>query len=497
MPNKEKTHEVEWHELNRKFKNLSTGVFHKIIVKREAVPLVFVPGIMGSRLRGAGGDMRWDSGSKKFMLKTYALAKPEKRKKLLIGSQFDPDFLKVADADPVGDGVQGVSAGSYGDFIRRLQTHDWGPLNKLFDFPVYAFGYNWTDTSYNSGRKLAWRIADIINECNKEKRPCRHVILISHSMGGIVCRSASELHGSRDYILGVIHGVQPVTGACAAYWRMKAGFEADGFFNFFKKIASKALGNNGRAVTAALANMPGGLELLPTRDYRANDGSRSWLRIFNKDGREEPALPRLMDPYEEIYRERHAYWRLVDEELLDLSDKEDEDTSDDNDAFDADNDEDVLAQWDNYIELLDMAEKFHNRLGLKKHPRSFCFHGRGHTTADTIRYQISREYDIMDHYQPNASGTSHYQTRGFFHVLSRDKHKLITKSVLQDPTGHGDGTVPISSGGALDRSASSPPDPEAFKIEHEPAYKENDDTFRFTLRAIGRLCQIKLEEHGL
>ena len=90
-----------------------------------------------------------------------------------------------------------------------------------------------------------------------------------------------------------------------------------------------------------------------------------------------------------------------------------------------------------------------------------------------------------------------YKTRGFRHVLSSKKNGGGFQSVLQEPSGAGDGTVSISSGGALDSGASKPPEPEVFNIKHEPAYKKNDDTFRFVRQTIAGLCQIKLEEYGL
>jgi len=39
---------AEWHELEKKFSGLKTDLKHEIEVKREAIPLIFVPGIMGS-----------------------------------------------------------------------------------------------------------------------------------------------------------------------------------------------------------------------------------------------------------------------------------------------------------------------------------------------------------------------------------------------------------------------------------------------------------------
>jgi triacylglycerol esterase/lipase EstA (alpha/beta hydrolase family) len=57
-------------------------------------------------------------------------------------------------------------------------------------------------------------------------RKCEKVILVTHSMGGLVARYYSELldgdFGQKN-ILGIVHGVMPDRGAPMAYKRMKAG----------------------------------------------------------------------------------------------------------------------------------------------------------------------------------------------------------------------------------------------------------------------------------
>jgi hypothetical protein len=43
----------------------------QVRVARAAIPLVFVPGIMGSRLKQKNGSRVWDPDDMKFMLSTY------------------------------------------------------------------------------------------------------------------------------------------------------------------------------------------------------------------------------------------------------------------------------------------------------------------------------------------------------------------------------------------------------------------------------------------
>jgi len=320
---------VDWDKLDKVFCDLKTNQKHEIEVQREAIPLIFIPGIMGSVLRlkntdgsgrGANGlpNMRWDPSGKWFMLSNYSGESGATRRDMLIGSDFNKDFLEVHNSSPIGNGFQGVSSDSYLEYLTFLQNPEiFGPLTKIFDFPVFAVGYNWTDTNTNSGKELSKRIDEIISEAKKNTGLCEKVILITHSMGGLVSRSASELAGAKSKILGIVHGVQPATGAAAAYWRIKAGFEGC-------NMASRVLGNNAHTTTPILGNMPGGLELLPNQFYQDNAGRKQWLIVTEK-GKEIIAEPKL-DPYNDIYRVKgtgdetkhpdRKYWGLVDPDLL-------------------------------------------------------------------------------------------------------------------------------------------------------------------------------------
>lgn len=220
---------------------------------------------------------------------------------------------------------------------------DWGsetgePLTReeilhaaRYKFDVWAGGYNWIQSNrdsgqqikdfienqmlpfYNQGRTI--RVTGTPDGKGKDeatmvrRRPSRvvaeKVIIVTHSMGGLVSRALTEIHGC-DKVLGVSHGVQPATGAPAAYKRMRAGFEGK------EQII---LGSNAAEVTAVSAQSPGALELLPTADY--NDG-KPWLFVRERkvgQGAQHPpvlALPQHGDPYSEIYQ-TSAWYGLVNE----------------------------------------------------------------------------------------------------------------------------------------------------------------------------------------
>lgn len=174
-----KKHTVDWNKVDEFLAGLETTEKHEIEVRREAIPIVFVPGIMGTHLRRKGSDpegkqdglpnLRWNPSSGSWAFKNLVGEDGAARRRLIVGNpteNFDPNYLEVDEASPVGDGWHGIMT-NYQKFLKVLREHDWGLLNKCFVFPVYAVGYNWTDDVTNGGKYLAKRIDEIIEESTK------------------------------------------------------------------------------------------------------------------------------------------------------------------------------------------------------------------------------------------------------------------------------------------------------------------------------------------
>jgi len=398
---------IKWHELFKPIEGLKADSKNHLIVEREIIPIIFVPGIMGSRLKNGDDEKVWDPDAKFFMLKKYGMfyVSAEERMELLLGvspnadplsamnndSSHNEEFNKYKGADKRNWG--GISWSSYGKFMEKLVEHTFtDPIKQCFEFPLHACGYNWTGSNYDSGKALAAYIDETINVYKKKGRMCEKVILITHSMGGLTARSACVLHGAESKVLGVLHGVQPATGSPAAYWRMKAGWErpkasgpnnsvSDWFKSPLKMFkyyaggyaAAWVLGTDGEEVTSLLANMPGGLELLPTKDYVDNEGNKQWLRYTDGNSNEH-ALPKS-DPYKEIYLAKDVFYRLVNPEWIGESVN-----SDLADLMDTDN-------WSIYESNLEYAKDFHDELGQSVHDESFQFYSTGLATADHIEFK--------------------------------------------------------------------------------------------------------------
>jgi hypothetical protein len=502
--------EIQWHQLFKPLKGMKQGAKNQLVVKREVIPIVFVPGIMGTRMKNSSGKKIWDPDDALFMLKNYGLAwkGADDKKAAIIGKKFSEDFLQVFNDDKDHNedkledfpgaaerGWGGVSWSSYGKILSALQTRTWSPLMRLcFEMPVYACGYNWTASNSTSGKKLKEFIDKVVAD-NK----CEHVIIVTHSMGGLVTRSACIEHGANSKVLGIIHGVQPVFGAAAAYWRMKAGFERTDLMSI---PAAWVLGTNGEEVTALLGNMPGGLQLLPSQDYTANDGSKQWLQFQDHTGKQVAAMPKGGDPYAEIYKEQKLYWRLVNPAHLEPEQDEDSPKS-------------AKTVWAGFTQKLDKTKAFHQRVGLSPNVETQVFYGSGmeHPTADRIVYKLSPNgfmkqagefikvlwntgraarlaggwgaavylgYEALTH-------TDWWKSRGGFETeIVLDDAKL--RVTLERPDGAGDGTVPESSGKALKVAATPIP-----KIAHEPAYQDKTAQ-EFTFKAITKFCNAKIDK---
>jgi pimeloyl-ACP methyl ester carboxylesterase len=170
-------------------------------------------------------------------------------------------------------------------FVAGIAPSDWQahsiPVLKELDektmretvkgcwFPVHAMGYNWLRGNEESGISVAKRITSLMKRYQDQGFQCEKVILITHSMGGLVARAVihPDMGNLNDKVLGIVHGVMPATGAGTAYKRVRCGFEGSG-------ISAKILGHIGSNVTPVLGNSQGGLELLPSQAY-----GNHWLQV--------------------------------------------------------------------------------------------------------------------------------------------------------------------------------------------------------------------------
>ncbi|RKG36859.1 esterase/lipase family protein [Acinetobacter rongchengensis] len=97
-----------------------------------------------------------------------------------------------------------------------------------YAFPVFACGYNWLDSNMNSADKIADRLNNEVMAQVKKEYPTakfKKFIIVTHSMGGLVARALIQNDKVKDKIAGVVHGVMPASGAPAVYQRLTVGWD--------------------------------------------------------------------------------------------------------------------------------------------------------------------------------------------------------------------------------------------------------------------------------
>jgi len=252
--------------------------------------------------------------------------------------------------------------GEWGDWENNPSLAAMGDASGLkiaadTQYEVWAAGYNWLQSNRDSAK-------DIIDYINNTVLPhyrgkADNVIIVTHSMGGLVARAIVACHGFSK-LYGVIHGAMPATGAPASYKRVRAGFEA--------LAEKKILGRDAADAVAVMAFASGPLELLPSHDY--NDG-QPWL--FAKDTTSMDRILRLPEncPYEEIYKSE-KWWGLVPENNNKLFDpagiitEREENTS----KWSGVGDEPPSLR-SRFCEVIDGVKSFHNDIEKKYHPETF------------------------------------------------------------------------------------------------------------------------------
>lgn len=533
------------------------------------VPVIVVPGIMGTNLRArrhprlgriedernrmvAPGEAVWrpPNGKQAGLSASFEWDKfsPADRQRL-----FDQATLEVDDNGPVilpepedgyvlteqevrQRGWGEVYADSYGGLLYALQTRlnqtfgfddqarkrfvkqhwkeviacdpqKWGmrefaPLTEVqlekhaqHYFPVYAVGYCWLLDCKESSQLLEKRILAIIESWRKTKRRCDKVILVTHSMGGLVARACAKR--IPDKIAGVIHGVMPALGAPVAYRRIAYGTETSSPSNgagenFASSRLAKILGETTEKTTPVLAASPGALELLPNHRY-----AQPWLHVRvittfgpvrtagfgTKDDavriKESAAdylhLPnaRMPNPYD-VYRDLTSWYRLINPGLVDPAQK--------------------YVKRRGGVEkvvrsAIAAAEDFHRELDDYYHPNTYAFYGE-----DPHKLSYGEVRWVARHGAGSAGTltTGNIAAAKFLgHTFGRHRRVLVEgKAELhfapEVQNVHGDGTVPAQSGAGVVGKVKH-----VFATggyDHQDSYK-NNEMLMLTLRLIVKIVQ--------
>jgi hypothetical protein len=487
----------------------------------KVVPVVFIPGIMGTNLRLRAdtkqhtndtkpGDPVWrpPNGSFDGMSEVWKWARREPSQRQLL---LDAEAVEV---DPSGDlppsqlteqqmreqGWGEVHAGSYGGFLatlqqylettfelagtqRRIKEHwraviacepaRWGvqsvpPLTEPelehyagYYYPVYAIGYNWLQSCAESAERVQKRVLEIIRHWQSLHRDCKQVILVTHSMGGLVARACAKQIPAQ--IAGVVHGVMPALGAPVAYRRIACGTEGGRFERgMVSSIAddgfARIAGATAEETTPVMAVAPGVMELLPNQSYPPG-----WLVVRVKSSvnsevtyRDVLALPKG-NPYD-FYRDITSWYRMIDPALADPGGKYTENRSN------------LMAKIGRAI---DKAERLHTQIlsdpgpaGAKQapkphgdggnpkpvnayyHPMTYAFYEAddAHRAFGQVRWVAEEPLGVGAVLTPNNVRDGrlvHRDEDGAREIEVEGKYRLRFRPWLQDAPG--DDTVPLQS----------------------------------------------------
>lgn len=462
----------------------------------RVIPVIFIPGVMGSNLKNEDGEV-WQFSAASLV--KLPLANAKKRKQLL-----DPATTVVDDSGEIlNDGADGKKFPSrrargwgsafymsYGEALDRLQyllsdddilmdnyfretqlqtarqrfigvrigdepqgqvlSEEEVAHGHKFLFPLHVFGYNWLQSNADSAALLGEYIRKVLSTYHG-RLAVNKVILITHSMGGLVARHYSENMGGQDSILGIVHGVMPDLGSPAAYRRMKIGERG---------ITGMIIGDSAEKLMPVLAQSPGPLQLLPGMAY-----GPGWLKINSKET--QLSLP-VANPYEEIYLNKTAWWRLCEQDLL-L--------------------DDTRAEWNKYeTKISNVVKKFIEQLNGKYHPQTWLFYGASKSNPSdgflTWKEWIPQSVKEAQRYRGNAGNP--------FELSPLRAHQLISSA------SPGDGTVPITS---VRTSSSRIQGVLATDVDHERAYavdpvdrsrsvySDLSDALVFTVRSVVKIVQ--------
>ncbi|MCK6674571.1 GPI inositol-deacylase, partial [Enterobacter roggenkampii] len=288
------------------------------------------------------------------------------------------------------------------------------------------------------------------------------VIIVTHSMGGLVARYASQVLGAKDNILGIVHGVIPDLGSPAAYRRMKVGAKQEG-------MAGAVLGNTAEELMPVLARAPAPLQLLPSAKYLSG---APWLSVegAGEDG-SDVKLPQAGDPFGEIYLNKTLWYRLYESDIID----KDEAVSQSN--------------WIEYNDLIDKnVQPYIESLDNLYHPNTYAFYGNKIDSDGTLMWRKTSITYPKNRHESDRKLPNNYREIPL--PFNRSQMYVITSSNTA-----GDCTVPVESLSAICRN-SEIKSVLAIGVDHQGAYDVSSmkdiqarPALQFTLRAIVKMVQ--------
>ncbi|MBV4460114.1 alpha/beta hydrolase [Pseudomonas sp. COR58] len=395
----------------------------------HAIPVIFVPGIMGSPLMSTGpaatllgednrwawfpddpkgwiaGLTRWKSYNSLTPLERKQLLDPQQTRAFSAPEDADRETLaKFVNTLPVQEarnrGWGSVSLDSYGPILnfleaqlRFIQTPEgkpypgvmaavphsasiWGDLKGYSPLKPEAlkaaaeFRYPVYAVGYNWLNSNAQAADYLAGKIRATLERCRKELNVKCEHGVILVTHSmgglvARMCAKRNPEL--IQGV--VHGVQPAIGAATAYRRVRAGWEDFK--GAVGLGGTGKKIMPIFANAAGPLELLPNQRY-----GEGWLRA-TCDGKELFRMPNGTDPYTQIYLKQNAWWRLMNAAWINPTGNTTQAT--------------LVSAWSNYERMLGHAKAFHASLGDYYHPNSFVHYGSdpGHQAFHRVTWAVT------------------------------------------------------------------------------------------------------------
>lgn len=214
------------------------------------LPIIIVPGIMGTRLTDPNSDeLVWNpvgaplgDSPGAFKCNTERLTQ--------ISAELIPDETHKFDDAAKNEEVKNIKhffnliPDFYGRTAKELAAMTTFDLADYEIRPkVYCCGYDWRQDNARS----ALRLAEVVEEALAETRE-RKVIIVAHSMGGLVARYYSRVLGGESKIHQLFLIGSPTLGSPAAYLQLKNGVTG----LYLKDIKDDIMEGDARGATVEL-----------------------------------------------------------------------------------------------------------------------------------------------------------------------------------------------------------------------------------------------------
>lgn len=195
---------------------------------RRVIPVVFVPGLMGSRLTDPRTDaLAWNpmggpvgSSPGAFAADYDALRNISHG---LVPDETHP-FRKRSDHERVAHvrHFYNIIPEFYADSVLGLAAmRTPGMKRRGLRTRVYVAGYDWRQ----DGARGALRVAQVVEEALRETGE-RKVLLVAHSLGGLVSRYYCRVLGGESKVHQLVLLASPTLGAPDAYLQLKVGLQS-------------------------------------------------------------------------------------------------------------------------------------------------------------------------------------------------------------------------------------------------------------------------------